>query len=287
MEKLLVLTDFTTNAAHAAAAAVQLCGKLNMDLLLYHSVQYIPIVPDYGYGSTVTETPVPLFKDSKEQLAAEAERLNLLASTTSGYKPEVRYFSGEGSIGENIRELSGQSDIRFLIMGGRSSSALDHLLNGSETTTVIRVAKKPVLIIPETARLDLVKKVCFTTNFASADIPAIHFLLGLAQVPEFQLEIVHVLLPQDMSTKIQPELTFRDYLEKLDNPAISFRQLSGDHIGSRLEAHCRETGVDLLAMTHGRHSRLSRVFGHSESEAAIARHDLAVMIFPPDFIEHN
>jgi nucleotide-binding universal stress UspA family protein len=38
MKKLLVLTDFTANAAHAAKAAVQFSSKLHADLLLYHSV---------------------------------------------------------------------------------------------------------------------------------------------------------------------------------------------------------------------------------------------------------
>ncbi|MCR8557804.1 universal stress protein [Mucilaginibacter sp. BJC16-A38] len=287
MKKLLVLTDFTANAAHAAIAAVRLCGKLNTDLLLYHTVQYIPVVPDYNAGSYVTVTAGILFKDTEENLSREAASLRSLEQNFPGYQPRISYVNGEGDLSENIKALSGQQDIRLVVMGGRSGGALDHLITGSDTAAVIRKARKPVLIIPEKVELTELKKVVFATDFGVADISAVNYLLEIAPPLGFKLEVVHVVRPGEVVTEIQPEVAFRKYLNHLDSYQITYRQLSGDRISQRLQDYCHETGACLLAMTPGHHDFIFRVFGHSETKETIAQHGLAVLIFPPDFEKNN
>jgi nucleotide-binding universal stress UspA family protein len=287
MKKLLVLTDFTTNAAHAAVAAVQLCGKLNTDLQLNHSVLYVPVISDYTYGSYVTETADTLFNDSKEQLNKEAESLKSLALETAGYHPEITFTSGEGNLSDNIKALSGQQDIQLVVMGGRSGGALDHLLTGSETAAVTRNARKPVLVIPETADLASLKKIVFATDFGTADISAVNYLLELALPLGLQLEVVHIVRPGEVVTEIQPELAFREYLNHRDNDQVSYKQLLGKQVSQRLQDHCHEAGAGILAMTHYNHDLMSRMFGHSETKKAIAHQSLAVLIFPPAFEENQ
>jgi nucleotide-binding universal stress UspA family protein len=286
MRKLLVLTDFTANAAHAAKAAVQFSSKLHADLLLYHSVQSLPIVPDYSGGPYVTEAANILFNDCKEQLNKEAEPLRSLPIKTDGYHPKISCINGEGTLGDNIKELSGQQGIQMVIMGGRSGGLLDHLLTGSETAKVIREAKKPVLIIPAKANLDIIEKIVFATDFSAADISAVRYLLEIAHLLGVHLEIVHVAPAGEVVTDVLPEIAFREYLNQLDNNRVSYQQLNGDHISQLLQEHCHVTGADVLAMTRGHHDFISRVFGHSETRQAIAQDKLAVLIFPPDFEEN-
>ncbi|MCQ6961513.1 universal stress protein, partial [Mucilaginibacter aquariorum] len=50
-----------------------------------------------------------------------------------------------------------------------------------------------------------------------------------------------------------------------------------------LQHYCKQNGVDMLAMTHGEHSFIARLFGHSETRAMLADQSLPVMVFPPDF----
>lgn len=283
MKKLLVLTDFTANAAHAAAASVRLCGKLNTDLLLYHTVQSIPVMPDFSGGPYVTEAADILFNDSKERLNKEAGSLQSVAVQANGYHPEISSTGGEGSLGVNIKMLSEPQDIRLVVMGGRSGGALDHLLLGSATAAVIRDARKPVLIIPETTELSELKKIVFATDFGSSDISAINYLLEMAQQLDVQLEVVHVALPAESVAGLQSEIALREYVNRLNDTRISYKQLSGDRVSQRLQHYCRECGAGLLAMTHAHHDLISRIFGHSESQVVISGQQLAVLIFPPDF----
>lgn len=283
MKQLLLLTDFTANSAHAATTALWLCKKLNTDLLLYHSVQYVPFVNDYTYGSYVTETADSLFEESKEKLTKEVEALQPLTLQIPGFQPKINYESGEGYLGNNVNKLSGQEQISLIVMGGRTGGPLDHLLTGSETSAVIRNIKKPLLVIPEKADLKKLVKIVFATDFSATDTEAIDYLLELAYLLKLQIEVVHILKPGSSTLGIEREVEFRKYLNSLDQQIISYKAIFSEHIVQRLQDYCKETNAHLLAMTHARYDFISRLFNHSETKEVIANQQVAVMIFPQTF----
>lgn len=47
MKKILILTDFSTNAFNAAEGAVILAGRIHANLLIMHSDNSIPLIPYY------------------------------------------------------------------------------------------------------------------------------------------------------------------------------------------------------------------------------------------------
>ncbi len=280
MKKLLVLTDFTTNAFHAETVALKLAARMGAGILLYHTLPYIPLIPSDGGGPYVTETASMLFEDSEERLVQEADKLRDIAVMT-GCRVDIEEKNGEGTLNDVTAELTSGSDIEMVIMGGRSGGALEHLLSGSDTAAVIRKARKPVIIIPMSADVDIPGKVVFATNFGTADIPAISFLNDLSAQVSFQLDIVHVIPKGEVVIEIGPEVTFRKYL---DHHGLNYNQVLATDVHKGLQHYCEENSTDLLAMTHGQHSFISRLFGHSEARAAISGQQLAVLVFPPDFM---
>lgn len=280
MKKLLVLTDFTDNASHAEAAALRLSGKMGADLLLYHTLPYIPLIPNDGGGPYVTETAGMLFEDSRERLQQEADKLRETAVMTLDRTANIQERNGEGNLSEVIHELSEEEGIGMIIMGGRSGSALGHLLSGSDTAAVIRKATKPVLIIPMTTAWALPQKVVFATGFGPADPPAVDYLLELSVLLGFQLNVVHLSRPGEVITEIGPEIAFRKFL---DQRGLSCTRVIGGDVHRGLQDYCRDHHTDVLALTHGHHALLARLFGRSESLAAVAGGQLAILVFPPDF----
>lgn len=279
MEKLLVLTDFSANARHAETAALDLSSKLSAQLALYYILPYAPLIPSDTAGPYVTETTELLFEDSKERLAQEADRLREVAVMT-GNPAEIKGHHGEGNVGDIIADLTQAPEIKLVVMGGRSGGALAHLLMGSTTAAVMRKSHKPVLVVPAAASLTIPEKAVFATNFAAADMPAIDFLLKLARALHFQLEVIHVLRPGEVITEIGAEVAFRKFLA---HRGLGCKQVFGEGLQPTLQHYCKENEADLLAMTHQHHSFVSRLFGHSESKAAIAQQQLAVLVFPSDF----
>ena len=287
MKQLLVLTDFTANSAHAAITAARLCEKLNTDLLLYHSVAYVPIITDYTYGAYIPDTAEALSEESKTRLNKEVEILQSLPHQNPDHYPKINYESGEGNLENNIKALTAKSDISFVVMGGRSGGGLDHFLSGSETTAVIKESNRPVLIIPEKADLSHLKTVVFATDFSTSDVPAMNFLLEMSQRLGFHIEVVHVLQPGQKNNRIEAEVTFREYLEGLQQPQISYRNIYGIHAGPRLQDYCEETGAALLAMTRGHHNLISQLFGKSETKGVVTNQHTCALIFPPAFTDQE
>jgi nucleotide-binding universal stress UspA family protein len=282
MKKLLVLTDFTTNASHAEAVALQLSGKLGAGLLLYHTHSVIPLIASDGGGPYVAETATMLVEDSKETLSQEVDKLKMLAAAELGLPPIINYQIGEGDLADAIGELSAEPNVEMIIMGGSCGGAMEHLLIGSDTSTVIRKASKPVLIIPMNTDWRIPQKIAFATDFRLGDMSAVNFLLKLSSSVGAQLEVVHVSQTGEMHKKDGAELAFRKYLEKKN---LVCTQLLGSDVQGELQHYCSRSRVDLLSMAHGRHSFFSRLFGYSESEEAISNKQLALLIFPADSLE--
>lgn len=279
MKKILVLTDFTPNAAHSAAVALRLSEKMGMGIKLYHTLSFIPLIPGDGSGPYTTEAAAAFFDEAREQLTAEAERLREIAVMTTGNGAFIEEDNGEGTLGEVIGHLSEDEEIAMIIMGGRSGGTISHLLNGSDTLAVIRKASKPVLIIPIDSQWVIPKKVVFATDFGIADIHAMDFLLHLSELLGCGLEVVHIIKPGEVVTDIGPEVAFRKYLEKRQ---LSYTRVFDDEVHPGLQHYCAENAVDVLAMTHGHHSFISRLFGKSKSQAAISDKHTPVLVFPPD-----
>lgn len=283
MKKLLVLTDFTANAAHAEAAALQLAVKLGDGILLYHTLPYVPLIPSDSGGPYVAETTSILFEDSKERLMQEADQLREIAVMNPGSEVSIEERNGEGSLSDLIADLTADPAIEMVVMGARSGGALEHLLSGSDTTAVIRKALKPVLVIPGRGEWKIPQKVVFATDFGTADIPAVSFLQDLSARLNAGLAIVHVIPPGEVITEISAEVAFRKYL---DRHQLNFQQVFAGDVHQGLQKYGARQDAAVLAMTHGRHSFVSRLFGHSESRSVIADQTLAVLVFPPDFKRH-
>lgn len=280
MKKLLVLTDFSSNAAHAEAVATRLAGKLGANILLYHSTHYTPFIPSDVGGPYVTKTASMLLEDSRERLNKEVAALKHLASETAEIQPDFEYRNTEGSLRDLIVDTNGDAEIEMIVMGGSTGSALDHLLTGSNTSIVINEAIKPVLTIPMNADEEVPRKIVFATNFGTADILAVNYLRNLSSQLDVKLDIVHVNQKADTSKDAGPELAFRNYLSY---HGLSYNQVSNAGVHHGLLNYCEVQGADLLAMTHHHRNLMSRWFGHSESREIISDQRIAVLVFPPRF----
>ncbi|MBB5396836.1 universal stress protein [Mucilaginibacter sp. AK015] len=278
MKKLLVLTDFSANAAHAESAALRLSSKMSADLVLYHTFSYVPMALSNIEGPLVT--PDMYYADSMENLQKGANRLNELCATIAGCKTHIECKTGDGGLAENVRELTAGNEMSMVIMGGRTGGTIDHLLTGSDTAAVIRKSRKPVCIIPSAAQLGIPKKVVFATNFEMSDLPAVDFLLDLGKDLDFELQIVHILRPGEAATAIGAEMAFRKFLL---HRGLTCKQVFREAVQPALQHYCADEKVDLLALSHQHHSLVARLFGHSESKAVIAQQQLPVIIFPPDY----
>lgn len=285
MKNILVLTDFSANAAHAAANAVYLAEKMQTGLLLYYTYHMAPVTPYYTGGPYVPEAVTVFEEESNRELNELSHQLKQqMDERNYEYRPSVHIQTAEGDLGENVKELLKQKDIELIVMGSRMGSFFDHLLSGSETQTVIDHANRPVIIIPPDAEIKQLKKVVFATNYQKNDVQALNYLIELAKVFGFKVDAVHIGLKEQKSFGyIMDEIEFKRNISGLKQYGLTYHDVQGKDVVSHLDHFCRESGADMLAMVHYHHNIFRKLFGASEIKNEICHQKQALLIFPPDF----
>jgi len=147
LKTILVLTDFSKTARHAADYALFLAEQLTADILLFNSY-YVPVP---GFDSWPAKDYPALLQNSKSKLEKEASRLNsILENNQNNFKPVINYSSDGGLVADNVYNIiNDKKNIMMLVMGGYKAYNNDDILFGSEITAVLCKARCPAVIVPE------------------------------------------------------------------------------------------------------------------------------------------
>ncbi|MES2265117.1 MAG: universal stress protein [Bacteroidota bacterium] len=282
MKKILVLTDLSENADHAALAAIPVSAKLNANILLLHTWMIQPVLADYPNASWGVET-ILYAEQSKAHLERNKENImeQIALLDPKQHHASIDWFQEDGNVSDHVAERLKKGDIEMIIMGASAGSRLDHLLLGSDTYSVISNSNRPVLVVPPGQGLNKIEKVTFATDFNEADVEAVHYLTRIGRKLNFHLEILHVIeFGKDDSDALNKKNSFLKHVAKFDYPNISFENVFGKNIVNRLQDQCMKNNTDLLALSHDQHSFWNRLFKTTQSGELLKKQELPVLIIP-------
>lgn len=289
MKKILVLTDFSENAAHAAKTAVTLSSRLNANLLLLNCFTSQPLVADYvDGGAWMLAEPITMRDQSRDDLRDMEKDLEpmVAALPRERHHPSIQFQASEGKLGDNVRDIEREKDIELVVMGSRSENTLEHLVIGSDTSAVIKKSVRPILVVPEKIELKRVKKVTLASDYSARDIEAIHYLIKLGHSFDFHLHIVHIDRYNHPKSPEKKE-AFIKRIHRLKYPKISYGEIKGKDVINRLSRHCAENGDDILALVHYPASFLSQLIEASTTKTALAHQTIPLLIIPSTIQEKN
>jgi len=286
MKNILVLTDFSANAAHAAHTGTMLARHLDANVLLFNANVTQPVVPVYAGGPTVFDEVNFMEKENTSLLQNLAESLKpFLKENNNEKKNDVYYEEGLGDLAYQVKNIIDSRNIEMVVMGSREGSRVDHFLTGSDTFSVIDHSAKPVLIVPHGADLKSIKKVIFATNFADTDAKAIRYLIKLAEIFEFHLEVVHInILGDDDITRDLKKKEFLKHIAHLPHHNLTISEIYGKDIVDRLNNLCNDPGSEILAFSHYKDSFFSRLLSPSTTRKALEKQKAPLLIFPAAFL---
>ncbi|CAN5293172.1 hypothetical protein BH09BAC6_BH09BAC6_22030 [soil metagenome] len=282
MKTILVLTDFSENATCAAKAGLNLCEKLHTDLILFNTYINYATMGAYGGGGWIVDEFTGRKKNSKQGLELLSKDLEILNNEleAGGYKPVISFDLNDCDLQMDVADILSQNDIELIVMGARSHPK-DEALYGADTTSIVNHANCPVLIIPAKTDLKQLQKMIFATDFDEAEWKAIHYLVKLGKLFRYQLEIVHVIKPdQKANGQNGKAAAFKEQLAQLNYPGLTCKELEGSDVINTLNDVCSATGPNLLALMHHQRSFFARLFAHSETKKALAEQHVPMMVFP-------
>ena len=281
-KSILVLTDLTENAAHAAETAAILAGQIGCNLILLYcnntisAISYYPFVPVEDESATWYEHAKNKLKLLSASLQQKAAR-----EFPDQTQPVIKSLILEGDLLTHLREALRQSQVELIAMGAKSGSSTEHFLFGSDTKTVADHSSVPVMIVPRAAFLRPIIHLTFASNLVDQDIEALSYLSDLRQSLCAELEILHIRqYGQPARPPYSPAKRYIDEICSKKNSLISYKEVYGKKVQSRLYKYCLDNDTDLLALSHHHHSYLALNLREGIVDQSISQQHLPLLIIP-------
>jgi len=285
MENILVLTDFSDGAFHAAEWALKLAAQCRANLILFHSYLGFPVIPYDTYTGRYLEpeTTIRLDEEANKSLVKFAERVERKAEYgPEEFVPSVKTELGEGSLSVNVKDLIRQKKIGLVVMGASDKTVFEHILNGNKVAQVMENVSVPLLIVPIKSTPVQLKKVAFAAGFDHAELHAFNELTQLSQLLDFDSDIVHIITGDENGD----EDVRRTLMNKLDKNVqkhkVNYKAVKGKNVVQSLANYCNNNECDLLAITHHQYNVWRRLFYKSTTREAIKDMDIPILMFPAE-----
>jgi nucleotide-binding universal stress UspA family protein len=283
MKKILIATDFSANAAHAAEYGYAIASQVKDDVILCNAF----IVPaEMPQGGTLVW---PQF-EYDELVQSSASELNELKkqlehnNSDSSFKPGITSTSEVGAVTDVITEITGKADVELTVMGTHGAGKLDTFLVGNHSRRMINNTKGPLLLVPGSTAIKPIKKVAFATdlNDPERDLKAIYELIPLLKRLNAELLLTHIYNGDDPTYKFKKHI--QQLLVELSNkanfPNIFYRIVSSNKAERGLDWLCDHGHVDVLAMVHRKHDLLDNLLIGSHTQKMADHIHIPLLVVP-------
>jgi nucleotide-binding universal stress UspA family protein len=274
MKKILVPTDFSTEAENALKVAAQLARKYNAEIYLLHMLE-LPMDMVNPVGDTRSnDLPEALFfmklaKKRFSELLSKPYLKNLKIYETVEFE---QAFDG-------IMETSEKHDCDFIIMGSQGATGFKEMFIGSNTEKVVRTSDIPVLVIKKDRPEFDVQNFVFATNLDNANKKTLIKVIEFAKLTNSRLHLVYVNTANEFVTTEETDNYLESYLDGLDFDNYEFHVYNDDTVEKGILNFAKKVKADLVGIaTHGRKG-LSHFFNGSISEDLANHADTPVITF--------
>jgi nucleotide-binding universal stress UspA family protein len=286
MKTLLISTDFSTIATHAAEYGYNLAKQLKANVILCNAVIVPSEIPQAGVVVWPMEEYNVLMEESNKELKSLRSHLeNTVAK--GGFCPLIKIINETGMLTDIVNVIVADHHVEMVIMGTHGASGLSSLILGNHSRKMIDGTVTPLLLIPPTAKTTQIKKVAFATDFKhpEEDLKAIYDFLPFAKQLNAELLLTHVFNEKNHTPEFQKWLkhSLIDISNKANYPQIYYRMIKNSNTESGLDWLCNHGQVDMLAMVHRRHNFFDNLVNGSHTKKMADKIPVPLMVIPENF----
>jgi nucleotide-binding universal stress UspA family protein len=286
MKSLLVATDFSPGANHAAEYAYRLAAELRRDLVLCNAF----FVPSDAPDAAMVAWPLAEYEELNEESEAELKSLKdqlIKNDHNFSFKPGINTIHEAGTIVELLNVIADEGNTELTVLSTHTRSGLSALIMGNHSRQMIDTTKGLLLLVPPTAKVAPIKKIAFATDFSDPenDLKIIYKLIQIIRPLNAELLITHI------NHEAWPETKWRESLEqflieisnKANYPQIFYRIVRSEKAEKGLEWLCDHGQVDVLAMVHRDHGILAEIISGSHAKKMAGMINIPLLVIPENF----
>jgi len=252
MNTIILATDYSPAARHAAIYAAHLAQLLRMELQLFHAY----VIP-FSY----TDSPVPLLNIEEVQEISQ-QSMDAEMAHLKNLFPDITITSNitPGDIIDCLNEQISGNKPELVVMG-TSGAGGDSFLWGSMAVKALRTLTVPVLAIPLEAQWKPVDHICFAADYKNMgdNIPFTEIKKWVSKL-QAKLDIVHVDKPGE---PVPPNTAFQQVLVDI---GPEYHNLTNDHIGDGVAAYLEKNSADWVMVIPKKYGFFENLFHKSRTE---------------------
>jgi len=291
MKTILVLTDFSIRADHAAHYAVKLAQKIKANVLLCN----VFLIPSSSPMAAQVAWPMENFEtleqdsadDLNEIVSRLNNRLNIETLNSNEFKPKIDFCSKAGFVADTINEIASENHVVMVVIGTHVNHGLGSFLSGDHARDIIEKAHCPVLLVPDQVEFKGFKKFAFGTDLTQTDIDVLHSLSGLAKHFDAEIMVTHIANQSEEHNHAEPRVKIFLGLvsSKINYPNIYYRAVEGKTIDTSLDWLTAHVDFDLLVMVHRKKGFWNSLFKGSVTQKMADHLTKPLLVFPCSKIE--
>jgi len=269
-------TDFSECANKALDYAIYMAKALNCKIKVVHSL----VFNDLG---EFRQNPTALIADSKKVEKEAEENLKKIGKKVKANEVECEMTIYTGKISAWFSDFADENNPLLIVMGTTGAGNIANKLFGSNTFSIIKKTKSPVLAVPEKATLQQFNKFIFATDYKDIDVDSISILSKIAKYKMSQINIVHIL--DNDSTKKENNQKLLDNLkanveETVDYKNIEYKLYHCEDISKGIQLLIKETNPDLFALVMRKQNFFERFLFGSFTEKMVYHTETPLLVFP-------
>lgn len=271
INKILVPTDFSLNAANALDFALSLARGNGMEIHLVHSYS----VPYTGSNVMIDISDVLRQKAEDDiRLLIEEVRHNEVNDDCT-----INWSCEYGPASEIIASKVETEKIDLVVMGTKGSDSVASKLLGSVTYNTIRKIKIPVIVVPEKSVVNEIKKIVFVTDLhINGNINKVDYLKDFAIDLGSTIDVLYVNQKPDVKPDISMAVDSMRVDNKLKEVYHKFEVVDNENIEEGINDFVATHPCDILAVMPKHHGFLESLFHKSVTRSLTMHAHLPLLV---------
>jgi nucleotide-binding universal stress UspA family protein len=260
MKTILVPTDFSRAAQHAAEFAVPLAQLTEARIVFLNVIQPVPD----AYNIPMSSSQLMAAQEENAEIAMEKFKENLWVTFSNNIEhfPEIETKVIYGGVSSTIIEMADNYKAEFIVMGSvGTNSTLDKLM-GSNTVRVAKNAHCPVWVIPKKTKLLAIKSLVYATDLQGEEVEVLNKIVNIAEVLGASVKALYI------HEEFEPEVySSKEIIEQIkeglhEKPVI-FKDLQREDVIKGLDNYIKNQNPDVVVLAHEERSFMEKLFHHS------------------------
>lgn len=282
MKRLLISTDFSDRATHAAEYGFYLGRQIKSNIILLNGF----IVPAEMPQATRIAWPMDDYTSLKIESINHLKDLKVHLKSkknAGGFQPTISCISEAGTVVDLVNDIDASESIDLVIIGTHGSTGLNTLLLGNNCQKLIDGIFRPLLMVPPEAKIAPIKKIAFATDFKhpKEDIVSFHKLVSIAMLLNAEILIVYIYNDTDYSSEFTEWVN--NSLLKLSHksyyPHINSTSILNSQTENGLDCLSEHGQIDMLSMVHRPQNFIESLITGSDTQKMADHISIPLLIF--------